>query len=73
MILFIILIALVGIDIVLRVKQSAKTYSESDLVSFGNHLLSDKRRNSIETYANLKNVTDADLENWKNELLDKVD
>ncbi|MGH1520547.1 hypothetical protein [Chryseobacterium sp. JK1] len=40
-----------------------KIYTESDLVSFGNYLLSPKRKERIE--GEEKAVYHADLENWK--------
>ena len=55
--------------------KSASLYTASDLVKFGNYLLSDARRESImsnpETSPEakeeiLKQVTDADISNWEN-------
>ncbi len=49
----------------------APKYTESDLVTFGNYLLSDKRKESFHggTYSELmerlKQVHDNDLANWK--------
>jgi hypothetical protein len=40
-------------------------YREKDLVSFGNYLLSQKRKDTIINEENLDKVTDADLSNWK--------
>lgn len=40
------------------------TYTEKQLVEFGNFLLSDKRNKSI-SRVNKQNVTDADISNFK--------
>lgn len=47
--------------------QNAKTEKEhiSEMVRFGNYLLSKGRANSIENKTNKRVVTDADLENFK--------
>lgn len=50
-----------------------KTFTEADLVSFGNYLLSDERKDLVlsnqsfsieQARENLKGVSDADLANW---------
>jgi len=42
-----------------------KYLNESDLVSFGEYLLSEKRINSIEKKENLNKVHQEDIDNWK--------
>ena len=39
-------------------------YKTKDLVSFGNYLLSPNRMDNI-SKENLRTVTDADIQNWK--------
>lgn len=39
-------------------------YTEADLVSFGNYLLSEKRNNSIQKREPLTYVGDNDVANW---------
>ena len=43
---------------------------EKDLVSFGNYLLSEKRKKRT-SKINQLNVTDADLANWREEIKQK--
>ena len=40
------------------------SYTEKEVVSFGNYLLGDQRNYSV-SHVNKTNVTDADLRNWK--------
>lgn len=42
-----------------------KTYTEADLVDFGNYLLSDKREQSIQNKENTKKVHQEDIDNFK--------
>jgi hypothetical protein len=42
-----------------------ESFSEKDLVKFGNFLLSDERNKMISSKESAKNVHDADLANWK--------
>lgn len=44
-----------------------KTFTEKQLVSFGNYLLSKTRKENT-SKINRGNVTHADFENWRNEL-----
>ena len=46
--------------------------NEQELISFGNYLLSDKRKKRLIKKVNAKSVTHADLENWKHEQLPKA-
>ena len=46
--------------------------NEQELISFGNYLLSDKRKKRLIKKVNAKSVTHADLENWKHEQLAKT-
>jgi hypothetical protein len=39
-------------------------FNKKDIVSFGNYLLSEERKNRI-SELNQNNVTHADIENWK--------
>lgn len=55
-------------------KKSKPTYTEKDITSFGNYLLSDRRRQSVFSSPNkdeaeeaAKSVSHADYENWKYE------
>ena len=54
-------------------------YTLSDLVSFGNHLLSEKRREDFQSHTDLGSedleqrlmkVNDADIANWQDSILD---
>lgn len=47
------------------VSDSMNFYTEEDLVSFGNYLLSDERNDKIDSKKASKAVGDWDLENWK--------
>lgn len=47
------------------VSDNMNFYTEEDLVSFGNYLLSDKRNDKIDSKSASKMVGDLDLENWK--------
>lgn len=47
------------------VSDNMNFYTEEDLVSFGNYLLSDKRNDKIDSKSASKMVGDWDLENWK--------
>jgi len=49
--------------------KTAETFCTADLVSFGNYLLSQERDN-ITSEPNKGNVTHADLENWRQAVLD---
>lgn len=57
-------------------KEKRKRFTEKQLVSFGNYLLSEERNKSVESHPELKasvderkmHVSDADVENWKNTL-----
>ena len=46
-------------------KKKKTTYTEAQLIAFGNYLLSKERKESIVNEANQEQVTDADLRNWK--------
>ena len=55
-------------------KKSEPTYTEKDITSFGNYLLSDRRKQSVfsspdkeEAEEAFKSVSHADYENWKHE------
>ena len=39
-------------------------FTEADLISFGNYLLSDKRNNNIENKESQRYVGDWDVSNW---------
>ena len=39
-------------------------FTEADLISFGNYLLSDKRNNNIESEEAQRYVGDRDVSNW---------
>lgn len=45
-----------------------ETYTKADLVSFGNYLLSPERENLI-SEINKRDVTDADLANWRDSVI----
>lgn len=45
-------------------KHTEETYTRADLVSFGNYLLSQERENMV-SEINKREVTHADLENWR--------
>lgn len=47
------------------VSDNMNFYTEEDLVSFGNYLLSDKRNDKIDSKSASKIVGDWDIENWK--------
>lgn len=47
------------------VSDNMNFYTEEDLVSFGNYLLSDKRNDKIDSKSTSKMVGDWDLENWR--------
>ena len=48
------------------------TYDLNDLISFGNYLLSEERRNTLKQAKNvpindkIKQVHDSDIDNWNN-------
>lgn len=42
-----------------------RIYTEADLISFGNHLLSPERLNTVDKVGHLTKVVDTDLEKWK--------
>ena len=53
-------------------KKSKPTYTEKDITAFGNYLLSDRRKNRVNSLSNKeeaeevsKSVTDADYQNWR--------
>lgn len=55
-----------------------KTFTQADLISFGNYLLSDERKDLVlsnpsfsieQARENLKGVSDADLANWVDNLV----
>ena len=55
-------------------KKSEPAYTEKDITSFGNYLLSDRRKQSVfsstdkeEAEEAFKSVSHADYENWKHE------
>ncbi|WP_407517254.1 hypothetical protein [Elizabethkingia anophelis] len=54
-----------------KTKQKEAVYTESELISFGYYLLSDKRENMLKTKGTddieerRKDVHNADRENWK--------
>jgi hypothetical protein len=47
----------------------SKTYTEAEMVSFGNHLLSNRRNKSI--VKNKKEVHQEDLSNWRDAKTEK--
>lgn len=46
-------------------KQKRTYFTKSELVSFGNYLLSEERENGLVHKFNKRSVNDADLENWR--------
>ena len=57
----------------LHKQTSMKNYTEADLISFGNYLLSIERvKQYFDKKESFYNVYDADLENWKEENIQKL-
>lgn len=54
------------IKILLTLIKGEEIYTEKDLVSFGNYLLSEKREQTIITPILKDSVGDWDISNWKN-------
>lgn len=46
-------------------KETKKVYTEADLVSFGNYLLSEERDNTIDNKTLSRMVGDWDIQNWE--------
>lgn len=46
-------------------KQKRTYFTKSELVSFGNYLLSEERENGLVHKFNKRSVSHADLENWR--------
>ena len=42
-----------------------KTYTEQELITFGNYLLSNSRKKNIRNKVNISNVTDSDISNFQ--------
>lgn len=51
---------------IIAILRGENYYSEEQLVSFGNYLLSDERNSKLVTEVAKKYVGDWDLENWRN-------
>lgn len=50
---------------IIAILRGENYYSEEQLVSFGNYILSDERNSKLVTEVAKKYVGDWDLENWK--------